>query len=216
MGENPELSNQQDISRDQSSSSLFIIPKEEITRIRPIGKGYFGNVHQVSWNKDGAPRICAYVYSYGVVLWEMFSYGAMPSQMNHLSNENPFLDQPEACPDDFYALMKKCWSFDSRSRPEFGEIINYLSDLKIAIMKVSTDYDGEHGGEHFYFQKGDNVIAIRDIGEDRIYCQNFKSNQFGEIGAEKLDFVAVSATEQLYEPHSYQQGIHHYQQGKNL
>ena len=59
--------------------------------------------------------------------------------------------------------MKKCWSFDSHSRPEFGEIITYLSKLKIAIMKVSTDYDGEHGGEHFYFQKGDNVIKIRDM-----------------------------------------------------
>ena len=55
--------------------------------------------------------------------------------------------------------MKKCWSFDSHSRPEFGEIKNYLSNLKIAIMEVSTDY----GGEHFDFQKGDNVIVIRDM-----------------------------------------------------
>ena len=27
------------------------------------------------------------VYSYGVVLWEMFSYDLEPSQMNHSSNE---------------------------------------------------------------------------------------------------------------------------------
>uniref|UniRef100_A0A914EAS5 Protein kinase domain-containing protein n=1 Tax=Acrobeloides nanus TaxID=290746 RepID=A0A914EAS5_9BILA len=132
------------------------------------------------------------VYSYGVVLWEMFSYGALPSLMNH-SNENPFLEQPEACPDDFYGLMKKCWSFDSHSRPEFGEIKNYLSELKLAILGVSNDYSGEH------FQQGDNVIAIRDKGENRFYCQNVKSGQFGEIGRETLYFVADSATENISE-----------------
>ena len=73
------------------------------------------------------------------------------------------LYRPSACPKDIYDLMKKCWNIDYHKRPEFGEIKNYLSNSKIAIMEISTNYGGEHGDEHFYFQKGDNVIKIRDM-----------------------------------------------------
>uniref|UniRef100_A0A914EB35 Serine-threonine/tyrosine-protein kinase catalytic domain-containing protein n=1 Tax=Acrobeloides nanus TaxID=290746 RepID=A0A914EB35_9BILA len=59
MREKPGLSNQQDISRDRSSSPLYIIPKEEITPLKLIGSGFFGIVQKISWNNDGDTKICA-------------------------------------------------------------------------------------------------------------------------------------------------------------
>uniref|UniRef100_A0A2C9JF25 Tyrosine-protein kinase n=1 Tax=Biomphalaria glabrata TaxID=6526 RepID=A0A2C9JF25_BIOGL len=65
------------------------------------------------------------VWSYGVTLWEMFSYGGAPFEdmtgvevIKFIEDGNR-LNRPEKCPDVVYEVMLKCWSAKPVDRPTF-------------------------------------------------------------------------------------------------
>ena len=82
------------------------------------------------------------VWSYGVVLYEIFTKGAVPyPSMNNASILPELLqgyrmEQPVECPDDVYSLMTKCWRADPLDRPAFADIKEELS----LIMSENDDY----------------------------------------------------------------------------
>ena len=65
------------------------------------------------------------VFSFGVVLWELFTLGRVPyaslprdggaSVLAHL-HSGQRLEQPDACPDAVYDLMLQCWQLDPQQR----------------------------------------------------------------------------------------------------
>ena len=65
------------------------------------------------------------MWSFGVLLWELFSYGASPylgmsnSEAAEKVTEGYRLPQPKICPDEVYFLMQKCWDSNAESRPSF-------------------------------------------------------------------------------------------------
>ncbi|XP_074012024.1 tyrosine-protein kinase Fes/Fps isoform X5 [Numenius arquata] len=68
------------------------------------------------------------VWSFGILLWEAFSLGAVPyanlsnQQMREAVEQGMRLDPPEQCPEEVYRLMQRCWEYDPRKRPSFGTI----------------------------------------------------------------------------------------------
>lgn len=76
------------------------------------------------------------VWSYGVTLWEMFSYGEDPV-IQDVTQENlgaELLDGkrlpcPPGCPTDIYRLMQLCWTTDSHQRPGFAQVKSFVRDL---------------------------------------------------------------------------------------
>ncbi|KAH6939297.1 hypothetical protein HPB50_016923 [Hyalomma asiaticum] len=76
------------------------------------------------------------VWSYGVTLWEMFSYGEDPViqgvTQENLGNElllGKRLACPAECPANLYQLMLLCWASDSHSRPQFSKIKDMVHNL---------------------------------------------------------------------------------------
>jgi proto-oncogene tyrosine-protein kinase Met len=66
------------------------------------------------------------VWSYGVLVWELFTRGITPYlQINndflfrHLKQGNR-LPKPKYCPKVIYAILLKCWSQNPKSRPSFA------------------------------------------------------------------------------------------------
>uniref|UniRef100_S4RLT6 Tyrosine-protein kinase n=1 Tax=Petromyzon marinus TaxID=7757 RepID=S4RLT6_PETMA len=85
------------------------------------------------------------VWSFGVVLYEIFTFGAMPYSGMTMKNIQYFvcsggrLEKPEGCPDAVYRIILKCWHAEHRKRPSFA-------DLKPELHRVSLAYQREKGG----------------------------------------------------------------------
>ncbi|XP_057684332.1 receptor tyrosine-protein kinase erbB-3b [Corythoichthys intestinalis] len=68
------------------------------------------------------------VWSYGVTVWEMMSFGAEPygsaqaQEVPYLLEKGERLSQPHICTIDVYMVMVKCWMIDENIRPTFKEL----------------------------------------------------------------------------------------------
>ncbi|XP_065079772.1 tyrosine-protein kinase transmembrane receptor Ror-like [Ochlerotatus camptorhynchus] len=68
------------------------------------------------------------VWSFGVVLWEIYSYGLQPyygysnQEVINMVRARQLLPCPEACPSAVYSLMVECWHEQAVRRPTFPEI----------------------------------------------------------------------------------------------
>lgn len=68
------------------------------------------------------------VWAFGVLLWEIATYGMSPypgidlSQVYELLENGYRMDRPEGCPETVYQLMEACWRWNPGDRPSFAEI----------------------------------------------------------------------------------------------
>ncbi|KAM9319845.1 receptor-type tyrosine-protein kinase FLT3 [Gastrophryne carolinensis] len=82
---------------------------------------------------DGIYTIKSDIWSYGILLWEIFSLGVnpypgMPVNANFykLLQCGFKMDQPFYATDEIYFLMKSCWTYDAKKRPSFKELVSFL------------------------------------------------------------------------------------------
>uniref|UniRef100_A0A8K9V3F3 receptor protein-tyrosine kinase n=1 Tax=Oncorhynchus mykiss TaxID=8022 RepID=A0A8K9V3F3_ONCMY len=90
-----------------------------------------------------APEAIAYrkftsasdVWSYGIVMWEVMSYGERPywdmsnQDVIKAIDEGYRLPPPMDCPVALHQLMLDCWQRERGDRPKFGQIVNMLDKL---------------------------------------------------------------------------------------
>ncbi|CAH2270009.1 tyrosine-protein kinase Fer isoform X2 [Pararge aegeria] len=75
------------------------------------------------------------VWSYGVLMWEIFSKGDTPyaGMSNSRAREkidNGFrMPAPEGCSEDVYALMLRCWEYEPDKRPHFHQIYTLIDSI---------------------------------------------------------------------------------------
>ncbi|XP_069505517.1 megakaryocyte-associated tyrosine-protein kinase [Ambystoma mexicanum] len=68
------------------------------------------------------------VWSYGILLWEVFSYGRAPYPKMSLKEVSEGVEKgyrmaaPEECPPAVYTLMGSCWDVDPGKRPSFKKL----------------------------------------------------------------------------------------------
>uniref|UniRef100_A0A8C8RFG7 receptor protein-tyrosine kinase n=1 Tax=Pelusios castaneus TaxID=367368 RepID=A0A8C8RFG7_9SAUR len=75
------------------------------------------------------------VWAYGVVLWEIFSYGMQPyygmahEEVIYYVRDGNVLSCPDDCPLELYNLMRLCWSKLPSDRPSFASIHRILERM---------------------------------------------------------------------------------------
>uniref|UniRef100_G1MUE3 receptor protein-tyrosine kinase n=1 Tax=Meleagris gallopavo TaxID=9103 RepID=G1MUE3_MELGA len=106
----------------------------------PTYTSSLGGKIPVRWT---APEAIAYrkftsasdVWSYGIVMWEVMSFGERPYW--DMSNQDVInaieqdyrLPPPMDCPAALHQLMLDCWQKDRNTRPRFAEIVNTLDKM---------------------------------------------------------------------------------------
>nr|XP_060637390.1 ephrin type-A receptor 5 isoform X6 [Anolis sagrei ordinatus] len=136
------------------------------------------------------------VWSYGIVMWEVVSYGERPywemtnQDVIKAVEEGYRLPSPMDCPATLYQLMLDCWQKERNSRPKFDEIVCMLdklirnpSSLKTLVNASSrvSNLLGEHSplGNGVYRSVGEWLEAIK-MGR---YTEIFMENGYSSMDA---------------------------------
>ncbi|XP_072025124.1 hepatocyte growth factor receptor-like [Amphiura filiformis] len=98
------------------------------------------------------------VWSYAIMLWEMFSRGKKPYQgvanrdVYHYITQGNRLSCPTECPSEIYMIMKRCWEHNARERPSFRDIAVAIQSIKDSSVLYSTPthptVDGNTNGDN--------------------------------------------------------------------
>ncbi|KAF6027517.1 hypothetical protein EB796_014183 [Bugula neritina] len=77
------------------------------------------------------------VWSFGILMWEVFSggktpYSGMKNQESRDRVDNGYrMPSPEGCPVAVYSLMRDCWEERPERRPRFNMVVKELEDALI-------------------------------------------------------------------------------------
>ncbi|XP_066505647.1 KIT proto-oncogene, receptor tyrosine kinase b [Hoplias malabaricus] len=89
----------------------------------------------VKWMAPESLFSCLYtfesdVWSYGILLWEIFSLGNSPypgvpvgSMFYRMIQDGYRMNEPEFAPSEIYEVMRWCWSADPLKRPTFKKLV---------------------------------------------------------------------------------------------
>ncbi|XP_062502144.1 ephrin type-A receptor 4a-like [Corticium candelabrum] len=92
----------------------------------------------IRWSAPETWNFCKYssasdVWSYGILLYEIWSLGCRPygctpnSEVMSLTDEGYRLPPPPGCSRSMYRLMIDCWNGDSHDRPSCSDVVGRLS-----------------------------------------------------------------------------------------
>ncbi|XP_056452019.1 epidermal growth factor receptor [Gadus chalcogrammus] len=102
------------------------------------------------------------VWSYGVTVWELMTFGTKPydgipaSDIAGVLEKGERLPQPPICTIDVYMIMVKCWMIDADSRPRFRELMSEFS-------KMARD------PSRYLVIQGDDRLHLPSPTEGRLY-----------------------------------------------
>jgi len=116
--------------------------------------------------KWSAPEVLQYgthstksdIYSFSVLLWELFNYGKLPYA--EYTNQNArvqilkgsLLPYSKSCPPDIFNLMTRCWKMKTEERPNFSQVYDEISRVHES-MKTSSH---PVSGKQYQFSRSKN------------------------------------------------------------
>ncbi|KAM9785522.1 receptor tyrosine-protein kinase erbB-3b [Neosynchiropus ocellatus] len=115
------------------------------------------------------------VWSYGVTVWEMMSFGAEPygsvppQDVPSLLEKGERLSQPHICTIDVYMVMVKCWMIDENVRPTFKELAGDFTRMardppRYLVIKV--DGEGAAASEASRRRGSERGLLDEDLEDD--------------------------------------------------
>lgn len=140
------------VHRDLAARNVLLVSENfgkvsdfGMSRVLRDSENYYRAVQPGSWPLRwySPEALCYYkfttkcdVWSYGVTLWEAFSYGSRPykgmkgREILAMLENNERLDCPIRCPVEVYQLMQYCWTFDEEARPTFDQLLPILDSIR--------------------------------------------------------------------------------------
>ncbi|OPJ76037.1 ephrin type-A receptor 5 isoform B [Patagioenas fasciata monilis] len=145
------------------------------------------------------------VWSYGIVMWEVMSYGERPywemtnQDVIKAVEEGYRLPSPMDCPAALYQLMLDCWQKDRNSRPKFDEIVSMLDKLIRNPSSLKTLVNASSRVSNLLVEHSPvGSSTYRSVGE---WLEAIKMGRYTEIfmenGYSSMDAVAQVTIEDL-------------------
>ena len=145
------LTNNSYIHGDIATRSCMVGPQRTV-KITDISLSWYRHARDYYWEENKRPMPIRWmapegvihskftaetdIWSFGVFLWELFSYGDQPhygysdDEVIRRIRDHAILECPTDCPEAVYSLMKECWDIMPPSRPQFRAIYTSLCSLQ--------------------------------------------------------------------------------------
>ena len=171
------------------------------------------------------------VWSFGVVLWEIYSYGLQPyygysnQEVIEMIRSRQLLPCPEDCPSRMYAFMVECWHEVPGRRPSFAEIHNRLrhwegfgTQYPPSTTSHSVCNASQHSGSHHSSTGPSNNTGSTNLSNAQLMQQAYARGvspymghmvQMGGNGAPQSMLVGAYGGQGMYQQQQHQ---HHHQQ----
>jgi len=84
---------------------------------------------------DGIYTTSSDVWSFGVVMWEIFTNGVQPyfgisnQQVISAVLQGKLLSKPRLSPEWIYEVMLLCWNFEDKYRPTFSDLLDFFTNI---------------------------------------------------------------------------------------
>jgi serine/threonine protein kinase len=119
------------------TGTKYIVKISDFGMARTMNKGYYKTESKtipVRWCSPeslqfGKFTIHSDVWAFGVVMWEIFSYGMIPyyglsniEVIEKVTIEGYRLPSPANCPEEIYQWMLDCWNNEAVQRPSFQQL----------------------------------------------------------------------------------------------
>ncbi|XP_039203556.1 fibroblast growth factor receptor 3 isoform X4 [Crotalus tigris] len=119
------------------------------------------------------------VWSFGVLLWEIFTLGGSPypgipvEELFKLLKEGHRMDKPANCTPDLYMIMRECWHAVPSQRPTFKQLVE---DLDRVLTVTSTDeYIDLSVAFEQYSPRGQDAHSACSSGDDSVFAHDLLS-----------------------------------------
>ncbi|XP_021573681.1 fibroblast growth factor receptor 3 [Carlito syrichta] len=116
------------------------------------------------------------VWSFGVLLWEIFTLGGSPypgipvEELFKLLKEGHRMDKPANCTHDLYMVMRECWHAAPSQRPTFKQLVE---DLDRVLTVTSTDeYLDLSAPFEQYSPGGQDTPSSSSSGDDSVFAHD--------------------------------------------
>lgn len=142
----------------------------------------------VKWMAPESIFDCVYtvqsdVWSYGILLWEIFSLGLNPypgilvdRKFYKLVKDGYQMAQPMFAPQNVYSIMQACWALEPTRRPTFQHICSLLQAQAQADPRA-PDYTNLAGGSETEEESSSEHLACcepGDIGQPLLQPNNYQ------------------------------------------
>ena len=154
----------------------------------------------VRWTAPEALIHCKFsiksdVWSFGVLLWEIITYGSTPypgmsnSQVREHLHQGYRMPCPNDCSQNLYSIMLECWKEKPNDRPSFTSLKVLLEGYFNGICKIYF----EHTDRERIQEEGDYDSDSDDGSNNPIYQAklDYKAQEDNELNFKKDDLFSV-------------------------
>ncbi|CDQ88363.1 unnamed protein product, partial [Oncorhynchus mykiss] len=155
----------------------------------------------VKWMSPESIFECVYtfesdVWSYGILLWEIFSLGSSPypgmlvdSKFYKMIKEGYRMDAPEFAPSEMYEIMRSCWDSNPFKRHSFSKVVErieqQLSDTtKHIYLNFNSKFPVTMGQQVTSVDQGTqnaNIVCLNSVGNSNASTQPLLASASDDI-----------------------------------
>lgn len=137
------------------------------------------------------------VWSFGVLIWEIFSLGATPypgididAEFYKMLTNGYRMEKPKYAPGNAYEIMKRCWNSEPENRPGFSELVEQLGTLiEDNVLKYHNELNksyefmnDELARNSVYLQMGNNA-TVNYVNMRNSLTESTNSFHYDSVGA---------------------------------